>query len=1110
MISEQTIEKVLSRADIQSVVKDYVTTMSTSGVNYKALCPFHKEKTPSFIISPSKNICKCFSCGKGGNPAHFLMEIEGLSFPQAIKKLAGKYGIEVEETCSERSPEENKLRKKRESAFIIMDAACKFYEEQILQDDPDAKAALAYANMRWNKHEDGTDDDKDFRQVMRVGWAGKNRRALSDFLNKNHYNMELALEIGLVCKSKFDNGYYDFYNNRVMIPIRDKWGNIESFTARSMEDIPNKYVNGENSFIFNKQECLFGIDIARMQAIKEQKMYLVEGGPDAISMQAIGASNTVAALGTAWGKKLKVLKGIMKGGTVCFIPDSDRKAGQSDLECPGIRAVIKQEKKEGKIILKGGAAEAIRLGFRVTVKEIPQDDDGKKQDADSYITSVHVLDSIREEDFFIWYGQKVFTGQENASERYLRIKMFTDLLIYVQDEVMRNTILESLAARFGVKKTWRDAIKQSERELRIEKDAEKAKERDIDSEQYGFIEENNCIFQFGNADKMWANFIIRPKFHIKDPNNSKRIYELTNYKGEKAIIEMKEGFLYSLQQFRTCIGSYGNYLFKVGPEELNRLVAYLYDNTETATEVKQLGWQKGGFWCWGNGIVKDGKFIEVDEDGICRIDIHKDGKLLRTDNYYLPAMSKIYSDQRELFFFERKFVFEKRHANINLHDYAQMMCDVFGDNAKVGLMFLLATLFRDVITSYTKNFPLLNLFGPKGSGKSELGHTLMSFFISDNDPINIVNSTKPSLNATIAQCANALVHVDEYKNNIDPDKIEFLKGLYDGVGRSRLNMDLDKKRETTKVDSGVILSGQEMPTADIALFSRTIFLTFDTTSHTLEETRLFNRLAELRKQGVSHLTNEIIKCYGRFESRFYTEYKSVLEDIGDHIDRETEVRIWRDWATILSAYKCLYKDLDLPWSYDEMKKITVDGIRRQNQACVSSNELGLFWDAVENMASSSIIFEDGDYKIKEMRKLKTNVVNREWSINHRVLMIIPKNIIRLYKIEARKSGDKPMSEGSIKYYLQTCPGYLGQKGGSERFKVFDNNGVPKRKLKKGSTTEWEVMVKFTNPLCFDYEVLQERFDLNLDVVSTSDITQEQLDNEYDVPEPKEQMLGLKV
>lgn len=160
------------------------------------------------------------------------------------------------------------------------------------------------------------------------------------------------------------------------------------------------------------------------------------------------------------------------------------------------------------------------------------------------------------------------------------------------------------------------------------------------------------------------------------------------------------------------------------------------------------------------------------------------------------------------------------------------------------------------------------------------------------------------------------------------------------------------------------------------------------------------------------------------------------------------------------------------------------------------------------MVSSGIIYNEGDYKIKECQGLKTNIINREWQHKQRILMMDPKNIIRLYKIEAKKTGEKVMSESSIKFYLKTSPGYLGQKTGSERFK-FIVNGVIQREIRPDSEGGKLVdLVKFVNPLCFDYAVLQNKFGLNLDMKATDAITEDDKEKEYDKPQPKEQKLNL--
>ena len=278
-------------------------------------------------------------------------------------------------------------------------------------------------------------------------------------------------------------------------------------------------------------------------------------------------------------------------------------------------------------------------------------------------------------------------------------------------------------------------------------------------------------------------------------------------------LELKQEDLIALAKFKQKIEGLGNFIWKGTEKELTKLKSYLYEKTETATEITQMGWQRAGFYAFGNGVFYDCHFIPADEFGIVRL---KD-----KGNFYLPSSSSIYKNDPKLFTFEKQFV-HLNLSSVTLTQFTEQLFKVYGDNGRVGFCFYLATLFRDVVTSTSANhwFPILNLFGPKGSGKSELGHTLLSLFTISYTAPNIQNSTPSALNDTVAQSANALAHIDEYKNDIDPKMIEFLKGLWDGTGRTRMNMDLDKKKETTAVDSGIILSGQEMPTSDIALFTR--------------------------------------------------------------------------------------------------------------------------------------------------------------------------------------------------------------------------------------------------------------------------------------------------
>ena len=537
---------------------------------------------------------------------------------------------------------------------------------------------------------------------------------------------------------------------------------------------------------------------------------------------------------------------------------------------------------------------------------------------------------------------------------------------------------------------------------------------------------------------------------------------------------MKQEDLVSLSKFKQKVEGLGNYIWLASEKEMTRLKMYLYEQTETATEITQLGWQRKGFYAFGNGVF-DTEWHPVDEYGIVRLG--------EKGNFYLPASSLIYRDDDKLFQFERRFV-HLNYSSISLKEYFSKLVGVFGDNAKVGICFLLATLFRDIITGYTKSFPILNLFGPKGSGKSELGHSLMSLFIIENIPPNIQNATIPALADLVAQCANALVHIDEFKNNIDIDKREYLKGLWDGAGRSRMNMDRDKKREITAVDSGVILSGQEMATADIALFSRLVFLTFAKSEFTEEEKRRYNELVEIRKRGLTHLTLQILRHRARMEQQFVSNYHTCLSDVLEALGAEkVEDRILRNWIIPLAAFRTLEGVLDIPFSYPDIRQVTVDGILRQNAECKSNNELANFWNVVSYLQQDGEIFIEGDYRIEYLSRFKSSLVKIEQQYQEpkAILMMRKNRIFMLYKKFGKQVGDSVLPEGSLIYYLENSKEYMGKKN-SVRFKNIQR-GVEVQKVETTPTGGLSYK-KTSTPdvaLCFDYRMIRETYNINLEV-----------------------------
>lgn len=1053
MIDEKDKQLILDRVNIEDVVSEFLQ-LQRKGSRYVCSCPLHADKTPSFVVTPALNIFKCFSCGIAGNAISFLVDVQGMTYVEAMKYLASKTGVTLQESKNPKTAEEIALENKRVSMLAINNAAAQFFAEQLQQDNDRARFAREYAFKRW---------PKEFCIQESIGYA-PGHNAFRDWAKEKGFSFEILLELGLLKKN--DRGeIYDFFRDRITIPIYSRSGQILGFTARTLVKDERKYINSCESLVFHKSDIIFGLRNAIRVGAKDELFYLVEGAPDVLKLQSIGVYNTIGALGTAWtDKHFEQLRRF--NPTLCFIPDIDAvKPGEP--YGTGIATVMKLGLK------------AIELGFNVIVKEIPQKDRTAKEDPDSYISTKEILDEIPKEDFIIWYTTKLLIGKETASERSEALKVVAGLLAKVKDQDLLKILTSRLKKTFGCSASiLSNAVHEAIKGNVQRKTA--TGERMIDQElyqKYGFSERNHCYFSLDNNGQTveWSNFSMEPLFHIKDQINPKRLYRIININGQEEIIEMKQEDLVSLQRFKLRVEGFGNFIWKAKDEQLTKLKGFLYEKTETAVEITQLGWQRDEFFAFGNGVSYQGQWIPVDDFGIVRL-----GEL---GNFYLPSASKIYRNERKLFQFERKFV----HAGLNdisFRKYTDKLIEVFGNNAKVGICFLLATIFKDIITSTTKNFPILNLFGPKGSGKSELGHSLMAFFIISNDPPNLSSATDAALADAVAQCANALVHVDEYKNTIELQRREFIKGLYDGVGRTRMNMDRDKKRETTAVDCGVILSGQEMPTIDIAIFSRLLFLTFNKSEFSIEAKRKFDELKAIRDLGCSHLVLEILRHRKRVEIDFNSNYRAAMADILAATEGESiEDRIFRNWVIPLSIFRTLSGVIDVGFDYKEMLKICVDGIVRQNKECRSTNEIASFWNVVDFLHQNGDIFIEADYRIIYETRFKGKGMTEKivFPRPKPVLYLLVKRIFPLYKKNGKSMGDSTLPTESLRFYLENSKEYLGYKQ-SVKFKNISNivdstisstNSEGQCQVLKTSHTDWA--------LCFDYEKIAENYGINLEV-----------------------------
>lgn len=291
MIDQPTIDRILDATQIVDIVSDFVT-LRKRGVNYVGLCPFHDDKTPSFYVSPSKGLCKCFSCGKGGNAVHFIMEHEQMSYPEALKYLAKKYGIEIKER--ELSSEEKLMQSERESLFIVNNFA-RDYFQNILKNHVDGRSiGMAYFRNR------GFRDD--IIEKFQLGYCTESHDAMTQEAIKKGFKKEYLVKTGL-CYETDDHRLRDRFWGRVIFPVHTLSGKVVAFGGRVLSSatkgVKVKYVNSPESEIYHKSNELYGIYFAKQAIVKQDRCFLVEGYTDVISMHQSGVENVVASSGTA-------------------------------------------------------------------------------------------------------------------------------------------------------------------------------------------------------------------------------------------------------------------------------------------------------------------------------------------------------------------------------------------------------------------------------------------------------------------------------------------------------------------------------------------------------------------------------------------------------------------------------------------------------------------------------------------------------------------------------------------------------------------------------------------------------------------------------------------
>lgn len=441
MIDRATVDRIIDAADIVDVVSDFVT-LKKRGQNYLGLCPFHNDRRPSFNVSRTKGIYKCFSCGKGGGPINFIMEHEQMSYVEALRYLAKKYHIEIEER--ELTDEERAAQDIRESLLIINEFAMQFFEDQLANSQEGQEIGMAYFKERGFTAES--------IKKFHLGYSPENRSALYDAAIKKGYNRQLLFDVGL-CIDDGRGGGYDRFRGRVMFPVFNIAGKVIAFGGRTLHNDKAKYVNSPESVIYKKSNELYGLFQAKRAISKEEKCYIVEGYADVISMHQSGFENVIASSGTA----------LTEGHVHKIHRFTENVTELFDGDEAGIHAALR------------GVDLLLKEGLNIKILLLPQG-----EDPDSFARS-HASHEVKsyidehETDFITFKTEMLL--KDTARDPIARAKAITDIvhsIALIPEQIARSIYAKECSKRFEIE----ERVVMAEINKQIAKNKEKAyKER---------------------------------------------------------------------------------------------------------------------------------------------------------------------------------------------------------------------------------------------------------------------------------------------------------------------------------------------------------------------------------------------------------------------------------------------------------------------------------------------------------------------------------------------------------------------------------------------------------------------------------------------------------
>lgn len=1030
MLSTTTIDQVRD-LPIEQVVNKYVT-LKRAGSGWTACCPLHDEKTPSFHVTPAKNIFKCFGCGAGGDAITFIMLKEGYTFVDAVKAIAGNHGIEVVEKEVKGKTDEQKSEE-IEMLDWLLKAQTKYRKELI-----ERPSVVKYLYSRGLTR--STIIEWQFGVVP--DW----RVITPDLVTAGKF--EIGEKAGLVRKGNGQS--WDYFHHRITVPIHDAKGLLLGFGGRILPATGNqqpetegpKYMNPPDSPLYDKSKTLFGLDKARKHFAAHGMATLVEGYFDVIKMHQQGWNNAVATCGTALTSgQAKQLKRYTD--TVLILRDGDK---------AGLKAI----KKDIPILLE--------QQFTVYVCELPtgEDPDTLFDKPFEYITNV-----LRNYHDGIEYlcGQWFSEAAGSISATATAIEKSVELIANITSAVRRDQYIKAICTRHKQKPA--EFSKQLTKVLqhRADERAEKTKALNgteveifphwVDRKQLevnGFVqlrqhtEGYKAGIYFADAKSKYVyqvtNFTVNPLYHIYDQSNNRRLIEIDNTH-RSSVVELPTQATVNQGSFEAELMNKGNFMCyeTMARSEFKRMIAWMVSTMPIAYELKTLGWQPEGFFAYSNAVFSNGNIVQYDELGMVNVE----------DKHYMSlGNSKIHRDERQIdnpYENDLYLKYVPARESINFEKWAQLFNESFGVNAPFGIAFAFLTLFKDVVTRVTK-MPLLYCYGQKGSGKSTMAESITWLFFSGKDAegnlirgfnLNPGQSTPFSFFNRVERFRNCPMLCNEFdENTIEPWKTGTFKAAYDGEGREVGDGSTGKAKKTKmqKVQGTIILVGQYLAVKDdAAVSSRAIPCQFSVErlkNLTKDQVDKLNQLQEEERLGLSGMLVDLLKYREDVQKHLRKNFADIQTTLMNETRSEgyrIEARLISNYSIMLAATKTLTDlGIKLPYTFQDFYTSAKERMIKHNQTLKDNSIVNQFWKAMEVLFDKGMITAGNQFAIRHFTTIDikegTSVVKKD--IKGYVLLMRFDNVYSEYaKYQRERTGQAVQGSETVLMYLKEQAYYIG-------------------------------------------------------------------------------------